>query len=295
MHVKVKCKTCGTIRETNANNIYRFGCKHCEMIAHGDKTRSSTEAFIKKAQFVHGNKYDYSNVNYINRKTTVEIICRKHGAFNQTPNHHLQGEGCPKCRLQKISDAKRLTTKDFIEKSTRIHSNKYDYSKVNYIVNRIPVTIICPKHGEFSQRPDDHLHGSGCQLCAKENSIQIQSRTTDEFIKLAEKKHQGKYDYSGLIYVNARTPVDIRCREHGMFSMLPYSHLYGGQCPYCTGSKLNTELFIQRAKDVHGDKYDYSKTNYIYSKELVTITCRKHGDFEQIAREHLKGAGCPKM
>lgn len=97
MHVKVRCKKCGTIRYTNANNIYRFGCKHCAMIAHGEKTRSNTEDFIRKAKLVHGDKYDYSQVKYYNCKTPVKIICPKHGEFWQNANHHLHGEGCPEC------------------------------------------------------------------------------------------------------------------------------------------------------------------------------------------------------
>lgn len=99
MHVKVKCKTCGTIRETNANNIYRFGCKHCEMLAYGETLKSNTDEFIEKANKVHLNEYDYSKVNYIDCKTPVEIICKEHGSFWQTPLHHLSGEGCPYCSV----------------------------------------------------------------------------------------------------------------------------------------------------------------------------------------------------
>ena len=118
----------------------------------------TTELFIHKAKNIHGNKYNYSLVNYINNKTKIKIICPVHGIFKQSPHGHLSGNGCDKC-------AKYSTTEEFIDKSIHIHNDKYDYSLVKYINNKTKVKIICIEHGIFEQKPSHHLLGSGCPTC----------------------------------------------------------------------------------------------------------------------------------
>ena len=130
----------------------------------------NTEKFIKIADTIHNNKYDYSLVDYIDSKTKVKIICKLHGVFEQTPRNHLSGQGCREC---KINDSK-LNLFDFIRRSNIIHDFYYDYNKVQYINNYTKVIIICPKHGEFQQIPNFHLLGQGCPSCKKsimENKI----------------------------------------------------------------------------------------------------------------------------
>ena len=97
--------------------------------------KSTTEEFIEKAKKIHGDKYDYSKVKYINNHIKVEIKCKEHGIFFQRPNGHLRGSECIKCGLNKISNIKRSNREEFIEKAIKVHGNKYDYSKVNYINN----------------------------------------------------------------------------------------------------------------------------------------------------------------
>ena len=120
------------------------------------------DLFILKSKNIHGNKYDYSLVNYVNNKTKVKIICPIHGEFEQIPNGHLSGYGCSKC-----TNKFKLNTTIFIEKSKNIHGDKYDYSLVNYINQRIKIKIICPIHGEFEQQPNKHLKGCGCKKCSE--------------------------------------------------------------------------------------------------------------------------------
>ena len=129
--------------------------------------KSTTEEFIKKAILVHGEKkYDYSKVDYKQSKIKVIIICPIHGEFEQTPDHHLSGQGCPKCK----ADEKRSSTEQFVQRSILVHGEKkYDYSKVDYKQSKIKVIIICPIHGEFEQTPDHHLSGKGCPFCKSEN------------------------------------------------------------------------------------------------------------------------------
>ena len=127
--------------------------------------KKTKEEFIAKAKLVHGDKYDYSKVEYVGALTKVCIICPKHGEFCQEANSHLRGQGCPKCKYEKQT----CTTDEFIAKAKKIHGDKYDYSKVEYVNDRTKVCIICPKHGEFWQTPNHHLSGCGCPKCGIEN------------------------------------------------------------------------------------------------------------------------------
>lgn len=250
----------------------------------------STKEFIEKAKEVHGNKYDYSKVEYINNRTKVCIICPKHGEFWQLPSNHLFGKGCNACKYDIISEKKRIGTKDFIERAKKIHGNKYGYDNVEYVGEKKEVDIFCYKHGMFRQKPLVHLMGCGCPKCAK-NGVKL---TTELFIEKAKEIHGDKYDYSKVKYVNAKTPVVIICPEHGEFSQTPAGHLVGHGCPICKGKfKRTKEWFVNKAKEMHVDKYDYSKVEYVNNSTKVCIICPKHGEFWQTPSKHLRGQGCP--
>lgn len=130
----------------------------------------TTEDFINKSKLVHHDWYDYSLTNYTHNKTKVKIICPKHGQFEQSPHHHLSGIGCTECGREKTVNSVRLTNDEFIERANFIHQQKYDYSFVKYKNDKTIVKIICPIHGEFKQKPMNHLQGCGCQKCKAENS-----------------------------------------------------------------------------------------------------------------------------
>ena len=193
---------------------------------------------------------------------------------------------------------KKKTTIEFIEEAKKIHNNKYDYSKVEYINKRTKVCIICPEHGEFWQRPTDHLQGSGCYYCGRKKCTG-KKVTTDSFIETAKKIHGDKYDYSKVEYSNSKEKICIICPEHGEFYQLPTAHLQGQGCPKCKKYKIgknkyNTQIFIEKSKLIHGNKYDYSKVNYIDSITKVCIICPEHGEFWQEPNSHLRGNGCKK-
>lgn len=139
--------------------------------------------FIKKSKAVHGEKYDYSNSFYKNNNEKITIICPKHGEFRIRPSDHMNGQGCPKCKGEKLSEKFSMGKDDFIKKSKNIHGEKYDYSNVVYKNNRTKVGIICKEHGIFYQTPDKHLRGQGCPKCCKKN----RKYTTEEFIEQAKK------------------------------------------------------------------------------------------------------------
>lgn len=121
--------------------------------------RKTTSRFIAEAKAVHGDKYDYSRVEYKSSETKVCIICPEHGEFWQTPHGHLKGHGCAKC------GGVYMDIDYFKQKASQIHGDKYDYSKVEYKNSYSPVEIICKRHGSFWMRPSSHLSGYGCIKC----------------------------------------------------------------------------------------------------------------------------------
>ena len=260
-------------------------------------TKKSTEQFIIEAKEKHNDEYDYSKVVYENNLKEVIIICKIHGEFLQLPKTHKQGSGCRDCGKQKTINMRKSNTNDFIKKSNIIHNNKYDYSKVEYIKSNQKVIIICKKHGEFKQTSNSHLDGKGCRNCSTEINSDKQRKTTNQFIKDAIQIHGNTFNYSKVEYKNAGEKVIIICKKHGEFEQTPNSHLSKESgCIKCTGCyKSNTEDFIEKAKKIHGNEYDYSKVEYKNAGEKVIIICKKHGEFEQTPNSHLsKVHGCYK-
>jgi hypothetical protein len=263
-----------------------------------NKTIETIE-FIEKAIKIHGNKYDYSFVKYINAKTKVKIICRAHDFFLQIPRKHIYGQGCPKCGIILNSNNQRKTKDQFIIEANKIHNNKYDYSFVEYISTQTKIKIKCLIHGIFEQQPNNHLQGKGCNYCGIIEKANNQRKTKDQFIIDANKIHNNKYDYSLVEYKNAGTKVKIICNFHGIFEQKPNNHLIGNSCNKCAyviisqKRKLNIDDFINRSNKIHNNKYDYSLVEYINAKTKIKIKCKIHGIFEQIPDSHLKGNGCP--
>jgi len=235
--VIIICPIHGKFEQGPKEHMCGQGCPKCGVINRSNKRKTPINFFLEKAFKTHGDKYDYSLVNYINNRTKVKIICPEHGVFEQTPYCHLNGQGCPKCGNIKISKLKFKTTKYFIEKSVLIHGEQYDYSLVNYIDNNTKVKIICPEHGVFEQTPSNHLAKHGCPECSN-----VKKLTFNTFYLKSHKTHGDKYDYSLVNYINNRTKVKIICPEHGVFEQTPDCHLRGQGCPICCESKLEREV-----------------------------------------------------
>lgn len=159
------------------------GCPKCGHEKGGAKISLTKDEFVDSAKKTHGNKYDYSKVNYINAKTKVCIICPEHGEFWQTPDAHVRGANCPKCNTVRNY---KYSIKEFVEKSKKIHGDKYDYSKTEYVNYKTPLCIICPEHGEFWQKPREHFKGCGCPSC-DESKLECE-------VKLFLEKNNIKYE-----------------------------------------------------------------------------------------------------
>ena len=251
--------------------------------------RKTKEQFIEEAKKIHGDKYDYSLVEYEGTDKKVKIICPIHGVFEQVPREHLHGHGCQLC-AKSLYKSKKY---EFIEKAKEIHGDKYDYSKVEYNGYHTKVCIICPKHGEFWKTPAKHISSKqGCPHCTKEHSIvdNFNSYTTKEWVKKAKEIHGDRYDYSKVEYKNNHTKVCIICPTHGEFFQYPSYHLNGNGCRKCADEKLlmSQEDFIKKCKEKYGDKYDYSKVEYKNCRTKVIIICPKHGEFSVMPRHFIK-------
>ena len=257
--------------------------------------RLTTEEFVERARAAHGNRYDYSEVEYVKSSEKVAIHCPEHGRFWQLPNAHLVGKGCKPCADKLRGLNRRLSTEEFIENAKAVHGDKYDYSKVRYVGATTNVTIICREHGEFPQRPANHTTGYGCPECGGNKPV-----TLENFVERANKVHDGRYDYSRVELQNVENRVEIICPDHGSFSQRPMSHLKGFGCDRCgqiqTGKSLahSFDRFLADARRAHGDKYDYSQVEYVNALSKVTIVCPDHGAFQQIPASHIRDVGCPR-
>lgn len=232
--VEIICKEHGVFEQRPANHTNsKQGCPSCSGLK-----RMSSEDFISKAKKIHGNKYDYSKVNYTNNKTKVKIICRNHGYFYQKPNNHLNGQDCKKCVNLNV----KSNSVDFIKKSIDRFGEYYDYSKVYYKNNKTKVRLICPKHGEFMQKPDNHFNTkTPCKKCDSEKRL----ADVEILIKKLKEIHNNYYDYSKLKYNGMSKSGTIICPEHGEFNQTIHTHIMGSGCKKCShsaGEKLIADI-----------------------------------------------------
>lgn len=232
--IKIKCKKCNRwFKQLPLVHLNGSGCPFCFGDKIKRKFKKSTDDFIKEARKVHGDKYDYSLVDYKNNKTKVKIICPIHGIFEQRPLNHLKGCGCPKCANEERNNNKKLNNDIFIDRAKKIHGDRYDYSLVEYKDIDTKVKIICPIHGVFEQSSYNHLHGYGCPECAKMFAGFKRRKGKEWFIKKAKQVHGDKYDYSKVVYNGIHKKVEIICPIHGSFWQRPDHHLRGHGCVYC--------------------------------------------------------------
>ena len=189
---------------------------------------------------------------------------------------------------------KKLSTTEFITRATIIHKGKYNYDLVSYINALIPIKIICSMHGIFEQGPSRHLQGHGCKECYDARRGRTIAFTTEKYIEKAKEIHGEKYDYSITEYINSLTKIKIKCYIHGEFIVSPNDHLHAKSgCTRCSGNYVkNYEEFLQNAKIMHDEKYDYSLVNF--DDKNIIIICPVHGNFIQNKLHHLRGGGCKK-
>lgn len=252
-NIKINCPIHGDFNQTPSNHTHKTnpqGCPEC-----GGRTNWTQEKFINKAKEVHGDKYIYEKVNFINTIQKVIITCPEHGDFTQMPNKHLNEQGCPKC-----AHNFKGSTKSFIKKAIEIHGDKYNYEKVKYISNHKKVIITCSIHGEFEQEASAHLTGSGCYKCSNRYPL-----NTNDFILRANEKHDFYYDYSKVVYKSMTSKVKIICPFHGEFEQQASNHLNGNGCKKCRLPKGEQKIQkVLKALNVQFEQqYSFPDCRYI--------------------------------
>lgn len=254
--------------------------------------KKTTEQFIEDSKKRFGDRFDYSLCNYINNKTKVILICKKHNnKFETEPKIHLfKKGGCKLCATESRRKASKLLIKSneqFIKDSKEKFGDKYDYSKCEYTGAVNNIILLCKECGnEFAINAHGHLRtiDGGCKNCAVKKVSETKRITQDEIIEKC-KKRSDKYDYSKIKYIDAYTKIEIVCKKHGSFWMLPYN-FYGNKqdCPKCFLSKMeekvsnylkNKNIFFETQKtfddliDTRKLSYDF----YIPSRNLL-IECQ---------------------
>lgn len=220
--------------------VLKYGCTGCSKEHCHKKLRKYKDHFVEIANKTHDYKYDYSLVPENCRQLDlVTIICPDHGEFLQRIGPHAHGHGCQEC-----TNSRPITLEEFLKRAKKKHGDKFNYSKVNYKSYTDEVVIICPKHEELLQTPNQHIIGHGCNECALEISGLKQRTGRDKFIEKANKVHGGRYKYHKVEYITAKDKVIISCDAHGDFSQTPDNHvnLVRG-CPQCRMSKGELEIF----------------------------------------------------
>ncbi len=253
------CKQHGEFLQLSSNHICGRGCPLCykdKIIA--DRVDAIAN-FIRSANLVHNNKYNYDKVlsSYTNATNKVIIICPEHGEFLQTPGSHVQNHGCPACGLIIVKNVsinnrhiaglgaiKKLRKKQsvFIEQANIKHNDVYCYSKVNYINTYTKVIVVCHLHGEFTVSPVKHLSGKICPTCSHIAGNHKLTKSTSQFIYDSKVVHGDRYDYSKAFYTNRNDFVTIICKEHGEFQQKPYIHTGGSGCGLCYESHGEREI-----------------------------------------------------
>lgn len=251
------------------------------------------QEFIEKSNIIHNNKYEYSKVNYINSYTKVIIICKKHGEFEQLPLNHYK-HCCSKCSFEnniRNNQLKEKSKNEFEQKANLVHQNIYDYSKTNYINAASKLIVICKTHGEFFITPNNHLRGKGCPPCGKEKNrlskIKPFQEYYDDFIKL----YNDRFDYSLVNWKGGTTRINVICKKHGEFSVIPHAHRHGIECSKCRNNhspisitwleymKIKYSVDIAHAENI--GEYIITGSRYKadgYAKAINTIF-EFHGDF----------------
>lgn len=245
----------------------------------------SKNNFIPRALEIHKGKYSYTKTVYVKAKEKVIITCPIHGDFEQRPQDHILKKcGCPKCKAEKTIQVHSYNNDIFLEKAKKVHGDKFDYSKVNYVRYDKPVTIICPKHGEFTQTPANHMMGQGCPKCVNKGQYALYEKLIKTFPKLdiLYEVNNRIVSWLGLQRFDIYIPsLNIAIEYDGVQHYIPIEH-FGGEL----GLKQTQErdkLKEQKCKEngckLFRLKYDYTNKDYLELCSLIK-ECKKGGTLD---------------
>lgn len=285
--VTIICPIHGEFQQTPMLHIQGCGCPKCGKIKSSENNKQNKEEWVKKAKEIHGNKYDYSKVVYKGWNEKVCIICPIHGEFWQNPTAHIakhQQRGCPQCGQIKCGQKRNKTTEEFIKDAIKVHGDKFNYHKTAYISHTTKICVTCKKHGDIWITPKKFLK-KGCIRCNKEEKLLNEKNF---FLKKANKKYNGKYDYSKINYKGKGKPITIICPIHGEFQQTPSQHLNGKGCHECWKDEnlLTYEKCLNKAK-----LYQYKIDFNINDKKAYNKSIRENWikDFTWLIEKTTEG------
>jgi Zn finger protein HypA/HybF involved in hydrogenase expression len=259
------------------------------------------EEVVRRIKETHGDTYDLSKFVYTTQRSKSIFICKIHGEFLSQPKEVWGGTGCPECGKKKF---KPISIWEEVEqKILEKHGEVFDFVVDTYKGVGKKMEVICKIHNhKWKIRPIDLLKGQGCPKCRYVKSSKKLVLKVPEFIKRSRETHGNKYDYSKVHQFKRQKTetVVIICPNHGEFKQKPYDHYSGSGCPKCW-EEIRSEVLtipwkdiLKSFREVHGDKYQYNRDDYINSSSKLRITCPKHGEFIQDVTSHKHGQGCPK-
>lgn len=261
--VEIICPVHGVFHQRPVDHLQHKGCKKCASETIGNKLRKTKEEFISQLKEIFGDRYDYSEINYVNTNTPVTLICPIHGRFEKLPYLLLNGDGCQKCSEEaSLEKRKERHKNNFFEKARKIHGDTYDYSKVKYVSSDKEVEIICPIHGSFWQKPINHLDGCGCQQCAKEMVISSSEIELREYVSSIT---------DNVIY-NDRTVLE---NYHELDIYIPNKNLsieFDGLYWHSTACKPNVNYHLNKTNQCNDKDIQLIhvfEDEWVYKKEIV--------------------------
>ena len=266
------------------------------------RRKVTTADWIRRARQSHGDRYTYRCSRYTGSQDPIDVRCPRHGVFTLKAYSHLDagktpGRGCPHCgRESRRETVRERYAQAFVERARTRYGDAHDYGKTIYVDDATPVSIRCIEHDHaFRRAPGRYLKGAGCPRCVKAHRAEeIRREGAAAFEAKARERHGSRFDYSAVDYRSTRQKVVIGCPEGHAFEQTPANHLAGHGCNVCAGRAVDTVRFAERARALHGKRYDYASTRYERADAPVTIVCPAHGAFRLVAADHLDGVGCPR-
>lgn len=258
------CPIHGPFEQRPKNHLAGRGCRACALIEQGVTVKDRVgEDVITRFREVHGDRYDYTRVNYCGMTKKIDVVCSKHGVFKISSGNHLDGKGCRQCWLEST----RTSMDTFLERAVEAHGAKYDYSKVNITESKSKVCIVCPEHGEFKQNYTVHLQGKGCPQCA------LRGYNTSKPGKLYVLEHEDTTKI-GITNREVKKRVSqIKSNSGKKFGIITYFEFDDGAIPLRLESELLQEL--RAIYEQPSEKYDGSTECFIGVDVINLLDCIK--------------------
>jgi hypothetical protein len=266
--VEIVCRTHGSFFQCAESHYRGIGCSKCAKNA-----EVTFKEFVRRSNEKHNFAYTYNESSFTNVKTKTKIVCSKHGEFWQVPFDHYSGNGCPKC-----ANVVKITTEEFIEKAIKVHGDEYDYSKVDYVNAHVKVKIICPKHGIFEQKPDNHINGK--QGCSKCNRSKGELRIA-KFLNSIETDYKSEFRFNDCRYKKP-LPFDFAVFKNGKITALIEFDGIQHFRKVLRYKNTDGDLNLRKEKDLIKTKY-CEKNNI----KLIRISCFEFDNIETILKNNL--------